>query len=100
MELAGVVKAREQVVAGTMHYLTVEVIEAGKKKLYEAKVWVKPWLNFRELEEFTPASHSSCSITPADLGVKRGNFRFNYYVQFVFFFTEMLVYIFYRFNYC
>ncbi|KAB5548296.1 hypothetical protein DKX38_011702 [Salix brachista] len=37
---------------GTMHHLTIEEIEAGKKKLYEAKVWVKPWLNFKELHEF------------------------------------------------
>uniref|UniRef100_A0A6N2L8I0 Cysteine proteinase inhibitor n=1 Tax=Salix viminalis TaxID=40686 RepID=A0A6N2L8I0_SALVM len=37
---------------GTMHHLTIEDIEAGKKKLYEAKVWVKPSLNFKELHEF------------------------------------------------
>lgn len=55
LEFSKVVKAKEQVVAGTMHHLTLEVIDAGKSKLYEAKVWVKPWLNFKELQEFKPA---------------------------------------------
>ncbi|XP_022765703.1 cysteine proteinase inhibitor 12-like isoform X2 [Durio zibethinus] len=55
VEFVRVVKATEQVVAGTLHHLTVEAIDAGKKKLYEAKVWVKPWLNFKELQEFKHA---------------------------------------------
>ncbi|XP_042472290.1 multicystatin-like [Zingiber officinale] len=52
MEFARVVKAREQVVARTLHHLTVEAVEGGEKKLYEAKVRVKPWLNFKQVEEF------------------------------------------------
>ncbi|KAG6529289.1 hypothetical protein ZIOFF_011486 [Zingiber officinale] len=40
LEFARVVKAREQVVAGTLHHLTVEAVEGGEKKLYKAKVWV------------------------------------------------------------
>ncbi|OAY36274.1 hypothetical protein MANES_11G008702v8 [Manihot esculenta] len=48
-------EAKEQVVAGTLHHLTIEAIEAGKKKLYEANVWVKPGLNFKELQEFKHA---------------------------------------------
>ncbi|KAG6483718.1 hypothetical protein ZIOFF_060370 [Zingiber officinale] len=59
LEFARVIKAREQVVAGTLHHLTVEVIDAGKKKIYEAKVWIKPWLNFKELQEFSHAGDSS-----------------------------------------
>lgn len=59
LEFAKVIKAREQVVAGTLHHLTVEVIDAGKKKIYEAKVWVKPWLNFKELQEFSHVGDSS-----------------------------------------
>ncbi|KAJ6428187.1 hypothetical protein OIU84_023578 [Salix udensis] len=55
LEFARVVKAKEQVVSGTMHHLTIEAIEAGKKNIYEAKVWVKPWLNFMELKEFKHA---------------------------------------------
>ncbi|XP_020272057.1 cysteine proteinase inhibitor A-like [Asparagus officinalis] len=35
LEFSRVLKAKEQTVAGIMHYLTVEAIEAGKKKIYE-----------------------------------------------------------------
>eukprot|EP00268_Persea_americana_P042336 TRINITY_DN4239_c0_g1_i2.p1 TRINITY_DN4239_c0_g1~~TRINITY_DN4239_c0_g1_i2.p1 ORF type:complete len:116 (-),score=30.29 TRINITY_DN4239_c0_g1_i2:209-556(-) len=70
LEFARLVKAEEQVVAGTLHHLTVEAIDTGKKKLYEAKVWVKPWLNFKELQEFKHVGDSSC--TSADLGAKQG----------------------------
>ncbi|XP_059653679.1 cysteine proteinase inhibitor 6 isoform X2 [Cornus florida] len=55
LEFLRVVKTQEQVVAGTLHHLTIEAIDAGKKKLYEAKVWVKPWMNFKELQEFKHA---------------------------------------------
>ncbi|KAL9298282.1 hypothetical protein ACSQ67_024178 [Phaseolus vulgaris] len=70
LEFAGVVRAQEQVVSGTLHHLTLEAVEAGEKKLYEAKVWVKPWLNFKELQEFKPAGVAS-PFTSADLGVKK-----------------------------
>lgn len=43
------VKAKEKVVAD---HLKLEIIGVGKKKFHEAKVWVKPWLNFKELQEF------------------------------------------------
>ncbi|CAN6893678.1 unnamed protein product [Brassica oleracea] len=44
---------RPLLAAGTMHHLTLEMLEAGLlgKKLYEAKVLVKSWLNFKELHE-------------------------------------------------
>ncbi|KAJ9685264.1 hypothetical protein PVL29_017338 [Vitis rotundifolia] len=71
LEFARVVKAEEQVVAGTLHHLTLEVIDAGRKKLYEAKVWVKPWMNFKELQEFKHAGDVP-TLTPSDLGVKKG----------------------------
>jgi hypothetical protein len=70
LEFARVVKAREQVVAGTLHHLTLEAIDGGEKKIYEAKVWVKPWLNFKELQEFKHAGDGGApSFTSADLGV-------------------------------
>jgi hypothetical protein len=73
LEFARVVKAREQVVAGTLHHLTLEAIDGGEKKIYEAKVWVKPWLNFKELQEFKHASDGGApSFTSADLGVLKG----------------------------
>ena len=47
---------REQVVAGTMYHLTLEASEGGKSKNFEAKVWVKPWMNFKQLQEFKESS--------------------------------------------
>ncbi|PKU74236.1 Cysteine proteinase inhibitor 12 [Dendrobium catenatum] len=73
LEFVRLLKAKEQVVAGTLHHLTLEAIDAGKKKIYEAKVWVKPWLNHKELQEFKHAGDGgSASFTTADLGAKRG----------------------------
>lgn len=69
-ELVRVVEAQEQVVSGTLHHLTLEIIDAGRKKLYEAKVWVKPWLNFKELQEFKHVKDIP-SFTPSDLGIKK-----------------------------
>lgn len=71
LELSRVVKAQEQVVSGIMHHLTLEVVDAGKKKLYEAKIWVKPWLHFKELHEFKHVEDVP-SFTSSDLGAKEG----------------------------
>ncbi|KAI3917633.1 hypothetical protein MKW98_021395 [Papaver atlanticum] len=54
-------KKENAVVAGAVHHLTLEVIEAGKKKYYEAKVWVKRWMDFKELQEFKHSDHESSS---------------------------------------
>ncbi|KAM7264141.1 hypothetical protein ACFE04_001824 [Oxalis oulophora] len=70
LEFARVVKAQEQVVAGTLYYLTVEAIDAGKKKLYEVKIWVKPWMNFKEVQEFKQVGDVP-AFTSSDLGVKQ-----------------------------
>jgi hypothetical protein len=72
LEFVRVVKAQEQVVAGTLHHLTIEAIESGEQKLYEAKVWVKPWLNHKELQEFKHAAPSK-TFTSSDLGAKKGD---------------------------
>ncbi|KAI3861780.1 hypothetical protein MKW92_026789 [Papaver armeniacum] len=73
LEFVRVVKAKEQVVAGAVHHLTLEVIEAGKKIFYEAKVWVNPWMDFKELQEFKHSDQESSSghapglkVVPAD----------------------------------
>nr|ANK58181.1 cysteine proteinase inhibitor [Hevea brasiliensis] len=68
LEFVRALKAKEQVVAGKLYYLTLEAIDGGHKKMYEAKVWVKPWMNFKQLEEFKHAE-SDLSLTPSDLGV-------------------------------
>ncbi|CAI9100999.1 OLC1v1038213C1 [Oldenlandia corymbosa var. corymbosa] len=78
VELGRVVKSEEQVVSGKLYNLTLEVIEAGKKKLYEAKVWVKPWLNFKELQEFKYVKDVVPSLTPSDLGVKQDGYGFGW----------------------
>lgn len=72
LEFARVLKAKEQVVAGTMYHLTLEAVDAGKKKIYEAKVWVKPWMNFKKLQEFKYAQDVP-AFAGADLGVERGH---------------------------
>ncbi|KAJ4904010.1 Cysteine proteinase inhibitor 3 [Raphanus sativus] len=56
LEFKKIVKAREQVVSGIMYYLTLEGNEGGQAKNFEAKVWVKPWKNFKKLEEFKESS--------------------------------------------
>ncbi|VVB02946.1 unnamed protein product [Arabis nemorensis] len=56
LEFKKIVKAREQVVAGTMYHLTLEAKEGDKTKIFEAKVWVKPWMNFKQLQEFKESS--------------------------------------------
>lgn len=67
------VKAQEQVVAGTLHHLTLEAIDAGEKKIYEAEVWTQLWMNFKELTEFKHAGGGDGpSFTSSDLGVKKG----------------------------
>ncbi|KAM5551324.1 hypothetical protein ABKV19_026247 [Rosa sericea] len=56
LEFVRVVKTKQQVVSGTVYYLTIEATDGGQKKLFEAKVWVKPWLNFKEVQEFKPVA--------------------------------------------
>ncbi|KAK4482780.1 hypothetical protein RD792_009949 [Penstemon davidsonii] len=53
LEFKKVTNVKTQVVAGTMYHITVEAADGGKNKVYEAKVWVKPWMNFKEAKEFT-----------------------------------------------
>lgn len=48
--------------ADGVHHLMVEVIDAGNDKLYEGKVWRKPWMGITELQEFKHVGHSA-SIT-------------------------------------
>ncbi|XP_021734287.1 cysteine proteinase inhibitor A-like isoform X1 [Chenopodium quinoa] len=55
LEFRKVVNVKEQVVAGTLYYITLEANDAGNNnevQYYEAKIWVKPWLNFKELQDF------------------------------------------------
>ncbi|KAK7316589.1 hypothetical protein RJT34_00167 [Clitoria ternatea] len=64
LEFGRVITAKQQVVSGTLYHITLEAKDGGKKKVYETKVWEKPWLNFKEVQEFnlvgdTPAEPSA-----------------------------------------
>ncbi|KAL3621915.1 hypothetical protein CASFOL_030241 [Castilleja foliolosa] len=52
LEFKKVTNVKEQVVAGNMYHITLEAANGGQKNVYEAKVWVKPWMNFKEVQEF------------------------------------------------
>ncbi|KAD3338648.1 hypothetical protein E3N88_34169 [Mikania micrantha] len=56
LKFGRLVKVKEQVVAGVIYYLTFEAYDGGNTKVYEAKVWVKPWMNFKQLQEFKLSS--------------------------------------------
>ncbi|KAL6525600.1 hypothetical protein OROHE_015907 [Orobanche hederae] len=72
LEFVRAVKAKAQVVEGKLYHLTLEAVDGRKKKIYEAKVWVKPWMNFKQLKEFKPAANANPSFTSSDLGVIHG----------------------------
>ncbi|KAK9221286.1 hypothetical protein WN944_009712 [Citrus x changshan-huyou] len=61
LQFVKVVSAKQQVVSGTLYDITLEAVEGGQKKLFEAKVWEKPWMQFKELKEFNPVAQSHSS---------------------------------------
>ncbi|MQL36440.1 hypothetical protein EI006_27005, partial [Escherichia coli] len=52
LECVKVGRAQKQVGSGGLYYITLEATDGGKKKVYETKIWEKPWLNFNEVQEF------------------------------------------------
>jgi hypothetical protein len=46
--------------------------EAWKKKVCEAKVWVKPWLNMKELQYFILMPIAN-TFTKTNLGARKGS---------------------------
>ncbi|GAB4855940.1 hypothetical protein Ancab_024580 [Ancistrocladus abbreviatus] len=56
-----VIKVKKQVVAGMMYYITLEATDGVEKKVYEAKVWVKSWMNFKQVQEFKYLRDASCA---------------------------------------
>nr|ABK24186.1 unknown [Picea sitchensis] len=53
LSFSKVVRAREQMVSGMVYYLTMEALDGHRTTgLYLAKVWVVPWTNFTQLEDF------------------------------------------------
>ncbi|XP_050909526.1 cysteine proteinase inhibitor 12-like [Lathyrus oleraceus] len=55
LENVKVLKAKERVVTCNVYALTMEAFDAGKRKKYEAKFWVRPRMNFKRLQEFNVA---------------------------------------------
>ncbi|CAL5199589.1 unnamed protein product [Lathyrus oleraceus] len=49
-----VIKGESQVVAGTNYHLTLSAGEGSVSKIYEAVVYEKLWLHFRNLTSFEP----------------------------------------------
>ncbi|KAG5120807.1 hypothetical protein JHK84_039147 [Glycine max] len=62
LELVRVISAKKQVVAGMNYYITLEAKDGVIKKEYEAKIWVRGWLNSKELLEFKPVNVSSTQM--------------------------------------
>ncbi|KAK4719723.1 hypothetical protein R3W88_018061 [Solanum pinnatisectum] len=52
LEFVENLNVKEQVVAGMLYYITFVATDGGKKKIYEAKIWVKVWENFKKVVEF------------------------------------------------
>ncbi|KAK2431395.1 hypothetical protein P8452_44590 [Trifolium repens] len=52
LEFVRVLSAKKQVVSGTLYDITLETKDGSKQKVYEAKILEKPWLNFKEVQEF------------------------------------------------
>ncbi|KAL5066366.1 hypothetical protein RYX36_028103 [Vicia faba] len=50
-----IIKGESQVVAGTNYRLTLSAGEGSVSNIYEAVVWEKLWLHFRNLTSFKPA---------------------------------------------
>ncbi|XP_062231361.1 cysteine proteinase inhibitor 3-like [Phragmites australis] len=66
LEFARVLKSKRQVVTGTLHDLILEAVDAGKKNLYSAKVWVKPWEDFKSVVEFRYVGDSESKSVASD----------------------------------
>ena len=88
LEFTRVLKSKRQVVTGTLHDLILEAADAGKKSLYRAKVWVKPWEDFKSVVEFRlvgdSESESESSVASDDssgqgiVGCSDSIFVYNY----------------------
>ncbi|XP_015161443.1 multicystatin-like, partial [Solanum tuberosum] len=52
LEFVENLNVKKQVVAGMLYYITFAATDGGKKKIYETKIWVKVWENFKKVVEF------------------------------------------------
>ncbi|XP_047182096.1 multicystatin-like [Vigna umbellata] len=63
LELVTVISAKQQVVSGVLYYITLEAKDGESKKVYETKVWVREWLNSKEVLEFNIVDDSTREVT-------------------------------------
>ncbi|KAL4284604.1 hypothetical protein GQ457_16G007140 [Hibiscus cannabinus] len=61
LQFKKVTNVKQQVVSGTLYYITLEAVDGDKIKVYEAKVWEKPWMNFKELQDFKLVGDATAS---------------------------------------
>ncbi|XP_027339198.1 cysteine proteinase inhibitor 5-like [Abrus precatorius] len=54
LKLVSVVKGETQVVAGTNYRLVLKAKDGSATANYQAVVWEKPWLKFKNLTSFNP----------------------------------------------
>jgi hypothetical protein len=47
VEFERLLKVRHQVVAGSLHYFTIEAKEGEARKLYKAVLWQRTWEKYR-----------------------------------------------------
>jgi hypothetical protein len=81
VEFENIVKLKQQIVAGSMYYITIQVNEGGAKKLYEATVWEKSWENFKQLMEFKPIEDGATTVTGGIEDVPMGQENDLHYVD-------------------
>ncbi|XP_047158259.1 cysteine proteinase inhibitor A-like [Vigna umbellata] len=63
LELVTVISAKQQIVSGVLYYITLEVKDGESKNVYETKVWVREWLNSKEVLEFNLVDDSTREVT-------------------------------------
>ncbi|CAO2182601.1 unnamed protein product [Urochloa humidicola] len=52
LEFQNLVHVKQRAVAGAEYLLTIEAKDGEVIKLYEAKVWDRPWMDFKQLLDF------------------------------------------------
>ena len=72
-KLLKIENARQQVVGGMLYYVRLRLASAsqGKQVSYEAKIWERPWENFREVQSIEAVEGSEedfAAVGAADLG--------------------------------
>ncbi|BBN17046.1 hypothetical protein MPTK1_7g11520 [Marchantia polymorpha subsp. ruderalis] len=68
LSFKNVVSAKKQVVSGTMYHMVIEAHGDDSVKMYDAKVWHKPWENHKSLEHFKPQESSATGMRSVPVG--------------------------------